>query len=644
MEERQNWSKKLEFMLATIGYAVGLGNVWRFPYLCFRSGGGAFLLPFFIMLVLCGVPLAFMEMAVGQYTRQGPIGALSKLCPFFKGAGIATVVISFLFTTYYIVIITWAVYYMFHTFSSKLPWTDCSHDWNSKYCNDGFNASDTSGSQSMGLAYDVMSGGTGNLTSDGFNLTSGVFNLTSDTTMAPSHVKLETVTPINPNDSRSPTEDFFIENVLQKSSGIEDQGSMRWELLLILLMCWIVVYFCIWKGPKSTGKVVYFTATFPYLVLVILLVRGVTLPGSGQGIDFFIKPRWNLLLDAKVWVNAAAQNFNSLGVAFGGLITMSSYSKFKNNIVRDVLILAAVDAFTCLLAGFAIFAILGNLALTQGKAVEDVVEEGPGLVFVIYPQAFNTMPVSQLFAFLFFFMLVCLGIDSQFASVEVIVTTIQDHFGSAVRRTLKRKEVLVLIVCFVSFLAGLPNITQGGFYFFQLIDYYAAALSLMILAFFEVIAICWFYGARNLADNILLMTGARPNIFFIVCWYCLSPLLIFGIWIFSMVQYKPLSVAGYTYPPWAVGLGWVIALISVLCIPAGMIHGVLTSPGNSLIKKIKNSFKPIMNPEHGPPLNTAENEGGGFKDNGVVLTNVVTANFSDQPNQQRKDDRECLQL
>ncbi|GFR78994.1 transporter [Elysia marginata] len=378
----------------------------------------------------------------------------------------ATVAISFLFTTYYIVIITWAFYYMFHTFAAKLPWTDCSHEWNSKLCKNGSSSPSGPGSS----VYDVISDA-GNLTS---NQTYSIFdfnlNATSVSTMTPAYLKTETALR-HLNESRSPTEDFFIENVLQKSSGIEDQGSMRWELLLILLMCWVIVYFCIWKGPKSTGKVVYFTATFPYLVLVILLVRGITLPGSGDGIDFFLKPRWSLLLDAKVWVNAAAQNFNSLGVAFGGLITMSSYSKFNNNIVRDVLILAVVDALTCLLAGFAIFSILGNLALTQGKAVADVVDEaafvlsvpGPGLVFVIYPQAFNTMPVSQLFAFLFFFMLVCLGIDSQFASVEVIVTTIQDHFGHAVRRWLKRKEILVLIVCFVSFLAGLPNITQVAF-------------------------------------------------------------------------------------------------------------------------------------------------------------------------------------
>ncbi|KAJ8312876.1 hypothetical protein KUTeg_010249 [Tegillarca granosa] len=300
LEERDHWSKKLEFLLAAIGYSVGLGNVWRFPYLCYQSGGGAFLIPFFLMLILCGVPLLYMELAVGQYTRQGPIGALAKICPLFKGAGLATVVISFLFTTYYNVIITWAFYYLFNTFTSVLPWSSCNNYWNSPNCFDGSNYSTVLQNVTMN-------------------------NIT----------QLRNVTGyFQHNETISPTEDFFESKMLQKSTGIEDQGVLRWDLALILLLCWIIVYFCIWKGPKSTGKVVYFTATFPYVVLITLLVRGLTLDGSYEGVKYFIFPKWELLLDAKVWVNAAAQNFNSLGIAFGGIITMSSYNKFNNNILK----------------------------------------------------------------------------------------------------------------------------------------------------------------------------------------------------------------------------------------------------------------------------------------------------------------------
>ncbi|XP_074641090.1 sodium- and chloride-dependent GABA transporter ine-like [Tubulanus polymorphus] len=565
-ENREQWGKKIEFLLACIGYAVGLGNIWRFPYLCYKSGGGAFLIPYFIMLFLCGIPLLYMELAVGQYTRRGPIGALTKLCPLFKGAGAATVVVSFLLCTYYNVIISWAFFYLFSSFRSVLPWATCNNEWNTDKC--------WANSQQNGHPI------SGNVTvSSSANTT---FNMTY---------------PIRPNGSVSPSEEFFNRRVLAVSEGLEFPGEIRWELLLLLILCWILVYFCLWKGVRSSGKVVYFTATFPYIVLIILLVRGVTLPGSLKGIMFFIKPKWELLLDAKVWVNAAAQNFNSIGIAFGSLIAMASYNKFNNNIFRDVMTVSLINSATSILAGFVIFSILGYIAENQGQEVVDVVAQGPGLVFVVYPEAFTTLPVSQLWATLFFIMLICLGIDSQFCMVEVICTTLQDQLGDKAKKYLKRKEIVVLIVCIIAFLLGLPNITNGGIYFFQLIDYFAAGISLMYLAFFEVVAITWVYGANKLARNVKEMTGREPQLFFKVCWYFFSPALILAIWIFGWVQYKMVTYGKgdwYTYPTWGEALGWMIAVCSIICIPAGAIHAFIQSSGKTLIKKLKNTVRPHL--------------------------------------------------
>ena len=84
-EEREKWGKKVEFFLACIGYAVGLGNVWRFPYLCFENGGGAFLIPYVCMLFLCGMPLFFMELALGQFVSLGPVTSWAAICPLAKG-------------------------------------------------------------------------------------------------------------------------------------------------------------------------------------------------------------------------------------------------------------------------------------------------------------------------------------------------------------------------------------------------------------------------------------------------------------------------------------------------------------------------------------------------------------------------------
>lgn len=207
---------------------------------------------------------------------------------------------------------------------------------------------------------------------------------------------------------------FFSSNyILAMSSGIEEFGGLRLELLGFLALAWIVVYFCIWKSVRATGKVVYLTATVPFVLLFAFLVRGVTLEGADVGIRYFVEPRWELMLDSKVWINAAAQVFNSIGIAFGCQVAFSSYNKFHGPIFKDTLIVVLVDALTCILCGFIVFSIMGNLAHEQGKDVDSVISDGPGLVFIVFPHALAKMPLPQLWSVIFFLMLILLGIDSQ---------------------------------------------------------------------------------------------------------------------------------------------------------------------------------------------------------------------------------------
>ncbi|XP_066998089.2 sodium- and chloride-dependent GABA transporter ine [Anabrus simplex] len=540
---RQHWSNKAQFVLACIGYSVGLGNVWRFPYLCYKSGGGAFLVPYLLILIICGIPLLYMELAVGQFTRRGPIGALGKMCPLFKGAGLASVVISFLMSTYYNVIIAYTLYYFFSAFKTNIPWNECNNQWN-KRC------------------------------------------------WKPTHSSpVSNVSKLNV--SKTPSEEFYENKVLHISSGIEQMGSIRWELAACLIFAWILVYFSIWKSVKSSGKVLYFTATFPYVVIIVFLARALTLEGADLGLRYFFKPKWELLADAKVWVNAAAQNFNSFGIAFGSVISFASYNRFHNQILVDTLAVSIINAFTSILVGIFAFATIGNIATEMGTQVEDVVSDGPGLVFIVYPQAMAKMPATQLWGVLFFFMLLCLSLNSQFAIVEVVVTSIQDGFPNWIRRRLVCHEMLVLVVCIISFLFGLPNIMEGGMYFFQLIDHFAASISIMYLAFFEVIAISWFYGAHRLARNVQEMTGRNPSLYIRFCWWVAAPVLLMAVWVFSLIDYEPPTYnnGAYKYPFWAEALGWGIASLSLVCIPAFAIIVFVKAEGNTLWQKLQNSVK-----------------------------------------------------
>ncbi|XP_067206847.1 sodium- and chloride-dependent GABA transporter ine isoform X2 [Linepithema humile] len=540
---RPHWANKVQFVLACIGYSVGLGNVWRFPYLCYKSGGGVFLVPYFLILVVCGVPLLYMELSIGQFTRRGPIGALGQVCPLLKGAGLSSVVISFLLSTYHNVIIAYAIYYFFAAFRAEQPWSRCDNLWNSPRC---------------------------------WLPSYGVDNRT------------------RPNSTRTPSEEFFDNKVLQISSGIEEPGVLRWELVACLITAWIMVYFSIWKSIKSSAQVRYLTATLPFLLIVVFLTRSLTLEGAAKGLQFFFHPRWELLGDAKVWINAAAQVFNSVGIAFGSMICFASYNRFHNTILVDTVAVTVINAFSSLLVGIFSFATIGNIALEQNTSVEDVLTDGPGLVFVIYPQALAKMPASQLWAVLFFFMLVCLSLNSQFAVVEVVVTSIQDGFPRWVKRHLLCHEVLVLLICVVSFLFGLPNITQGGIYFFQLIDHYAASMTIMFLAFFEVIAISWLYGVRRLCNNVKEMTGRLPSLYFRFCWFLAAPLLIMAVWVFSLIDYEPPTYhnGDYTYPWWAEAIGWSIASFSLICIPAFAVYVFVRADGVTFAERLKNSIKP----------------------------------------------------
>ncbi|XP_078404754.1 sodium- and chloride-dependent GABA transporter 1 [Cetorhinus maximus] len=530
VQTRVTWTRNIEFTLAGIGYSVGLGNVWRFPFLCFRSGGGAFLIPFFIMFVLLGIPLLYLEISIGQYLRAGPVQSLAKICPLFKGVGIATVAISFILCIYYNLIICWAIYYLINSFQSPLPWYSCNNTWNiPETCTDSIT---------------------------------------------------------NNNTTVSASQQFFDYNVLQKTNGLDNLGNMRWELFGLLTLAWVIVYFCIFKGVTWTGKVVYFTALFPYVVLFAILINNVQLPGAIDGINYFANPKWEKLKEVQVWVYAAVQVFNSIGIGFGSLISMSSYNKFDNNILKDTLAISLTNAATSIFSGFVIFSAFGYMSHMIKVPIDDIAVDGPGLVFVVYPEAFITMPVSPLWAVLFFIMLLLLGLDSEFAMVDVMVTSLLDAHRDWLLKCLKRKEFVVLGVCVVGFLFGIPNVTQGGIYVFQLLDHYTAQVSIVFLAFFEVVAICCIYGVPRLSQNIEEMLGKKPNIYFRFCWL-LSPVLILIIIVFVIIDFEPVRYGNYKYPEWAQGLGWAIALTSLIWIPVGVIHTLLTLEGSFCERFIK---------------------------------------------------------
>uniref|UniRef100_A0A8C9Z3D0 Transporter n=1 Tax=Sander lucioperca TaxID=283035 RepID=A0A8C9Z3D0_SANLU len=532
LHARGQWANKAEFLLAVAGQIIGLGNVWRFPYLCYKNGGGVFFVPYLLFLVLCGIPLFLLETSLGQYTSMGGVSAWRTICPLFGGLGYASQVMILHGCVYYIVILAWALFYLTYSFEAELPWSHCNNTWNTEAC----------------------------VLFDHHNQTANVSSL--------------------PENATSPVIEFWEREVLRLSSSLDELGPISWKLALCLAVVWLVCYFCVWKGVKSTGKVVYLTATFPYVMLFVLLVRGATLPGATQGIIYYLKPNPTRLADPQVWMDAGTQVFFSYGICLGSLTALGSYNKYNNDCYKDSFLLCLLNSATSFLAGFAIFSVLGFMAEEQGVDIATVAQSGPGLAFIAYPRAVAMMPVPQLWAVCFFLMIIMLGLDTQFVSLEALMTSVTDLYPHLIRRG-HRRELLLLFVCIVCFLLGLVMVTPGGLYVFQIYDHFSCSgASLLLLSIFQSLAIGWVYGAERFSANIRDMTGYRPLPVFKLCWKYLTPAVCTATFVFSLVSWSPLNLGkGLVAPAWATALGWLLTLSSVSLLPIWAIYALATTPG-----------------------------------------------------------------
>ncbi|XP_064634434.1 sodium- and chloride-dependent glycine transporter 1-like isoform X2 [Lineus longissimus] len=569
--QRGNWSGKFDFLLSLLGYSVGLGNVWRFPYLAYSNGGGAFLIPFLLMLLLVGMPLMFMELAFGQYASLGPIAIFGKFCPLFSGLGYGMVIISGIVALYYNMIIAWTLFYMFASFTSELPWETCKPEWSTLDC---YSYKDADACHKD------------------YNETGIYYNRTCYNETMASTSTLDIQQLVINMTKRPPAEEYFENYVLSKSAGMHEMGGIKWQLALCLLLAWLIVFLCLSRGVQSSGKVVYFTALFPYVVLIILFFRGVTLPGAMNGIIYYLTPDFSRLYKAKVWGDAAVQIFFSLSPAWGGLITLASYNKYHNNCFKDTLIVAISNITTSIFAGFVIFSIVGYLAQELGKDVGDVVDQGAGLAFIVYPEVVTRLPISPLWSFLFFFMLLTLGLDSQFALLETVTTAALDRFPN----WREKKTFVVLGMSCIGYIGGLMICTKGGIYMLQLMDTYAASWSVFLIAMLESIIIGWVYGAERFLGDIEDMIGRRSWIwhkFFVAFWQFLSPATLCFLLIFNWVQYKPIEYGTYEYPLWANLIGWLMALAPVVALPVMAGIKIYYAPKDmGFIQKLRHLLKP----------------------------------------------------
>uniref|UniRef100_A0AAR2IGR6 Solute carrier family 6 member 14 n=1 Tax=Pygocentrus nattereri TaxID=42514 RepID=A0AAR2IGR6_PYGNA len=534
------------------------------------------------MLSVAGLPLFFMESSLGQFCSQGPINVW-KAVPIFQGVGITMMLVSTFVSIYYNVIIAYSIYYLFASFQEPLPWSDCSN-WSDMNCNITARGSSSTVFSMAGKSYQTAS------------------------------VPLQ-----------SPSERYWDVVALQRTSSMDETGPVVWHLALCLLLGWILIAAALFKGIKSSGKVVYFTATFPYAVLLILLIRGVTLEGARNGIEYYIGSQSNLtkLSEAEVWKDAATQIFFSLSIAWGGLTALASYNKFHNNCYKDSIIVCITNCSTSIFAGFAIFSILGHMAHVYGKPVSEVAQAGFGLAFIAYPDALSKLPISPLWSILFFFMLITLGLDSQFAGIEVITTCLQDAYPKVLKA---KRGLITVLICIVLFLLGLPCVTGAGIYWVNLIDTFCAGWILLVAGLLEVFGLSCIYGGNRFIKDIEMMIGTKHALFWIwwrACWFFITPVVLLVILGWSLYTFTAPTYGSVEYPQWGIALGWCMTVFCLVWIPIVAVWKLVKASGNPW-QRLKSVCSPTK--DWGPYLECHRNERygqAGMNDANVYFTTLA---------------------
>uniref|UniRef100_A0A3P8RKN6 Transporter n=1 Tax=Amphiprion percula TaxID=161767 RepID=A0A3P8RKN6_AMPPE len=539
--DRPKWDNKAQYILTCVGFCIGLGNVWRFPYLCQSHGGGAFLIPYLILLLVEGMPLLLLEFAIGQRLRKGSVGVWRAINPYLTGVG----------------------------------------EQKSRKCISGL---------------------------------------------------VPTALEFVPECQRSTTVDYYFYRVtLNSSTSIADSGGLQWPIVLCLLAAWTIVCICCIRGINTSGKAVYVTAILPYIVLAIFLIRGLTLKGSLSGIKFLFTPDVNELIKPTTWLDAGAQVFYSFGLAWGGLISFSSYNPVHNNCVQDAVILSAITGLTSIYAATVTYSIIGFRAtekydtcisenimtlLNAFHLPEDSITtsnydtalnhlnssspdiilgldiktcdmqkllsegvEGTGLAFIVFTEAITKMPGSPVWSVLFFIMLLCLGLSTLFGNVEGVVVPLKDL------NVFPKKwphEALTGVTCAVAFIITLLFAQHSGIYWVSLFDNFAGSVPLLTTGLFEMIAVVYIYGIDRFNKDIKFMVGHKPSIFWQISWRFTSPLIVLVILVFYLVSQAQQeltylvwdpdsdqfpSLASVPYPSWISAIIFLLAGVPSLAVP-----------------------------------------------------------------------------
>jgi len=475
-EKRDQWGSRLGFVLAAIGSAIGLGNIWRFSYMTYENGGGAFLIPYFVALFTAGIPIMILEFSFGHKMRGTAPVAFAKVKRKLEFFGWLPALASFGLLTYYVVILAWALSYVFYSFGLK--WGD------------------------------------------------------------------------DPNA-------FFFGKYLALTDGIWNIGGINTNVLISFIIIWAINYFVTSRGvAEGIERACKIFMPLLFILSIIIVIRGITLPGAIEGINWYLKPDFSKIWNAKVWIAAYGQIFFTLSVAFAVMIAYASYLPKDSDLTNNGFITALANCGYSFLMGFGTFGILGYMAHTQNVPFEKVVSQSIGLAFVTIPKAINMLPgANALIGITFFVALVFAGLSSSISLVEAFASGVKEKYNMS-------RIKAVNIVCGISFLIGFIFITNAGLYFLDVVDRFLNNYVIVGAGIAECIILGYIYGTNKLREHANKVSEIALGSWWDFCVKVITPVILGITYIMNLKTDLTTPYGGY---PWSaiyvLGWGTVIAVV-----------------------------------------------------------------------------------
>ncbi|KAK5883918.1 hypothetical protein CesoFtcFv8_020193 [Champsocephalus esox] len=520
--DRPKWDNKAQYILTCVGFCIGIGNVWRFPYLCQSHGGGAFLIPYLILMVLEGMPLLLLEFAIGQRLRKGSVGVWRSISPYLTGVGIASMLVSLLVGLYYNTLVAWIIWYFFNSFQNPLPWTQCPLNENrTGFVPEGISTAGKAVYVTAILPYIVL----------------GIF-LIRGLTLKGAMSGLKFLFTPDVNELIKPS------TWLDAGAQVFYAFGLGWGGLISFSSYNPVHNNCV-QDAVILSVVTSLTSVYAAAVTYSIIGFRAT-----EKYDTCISDNIMTLLNEfelpedNITTSNYEEAFNSLN---------SSYP----DIVRGL------DIKTCDM----------QTLLSEGV-------EGTGLAFIVFTEAITKMPGSQIWSVLFFVMLLSLGLSTLFGNIEGVVVPLKDL---NVFPKNWPHEVLTGLTCAIAFIICLLFAQNSGLYWVTLFDNFAGSVPLLTIGFFEMIAVVYIYGIDRFNEDFEFMVGYKPSIFWQISWRFTSPLIVLVILVFYLVTQvqealtysvwdpnseKFPSLASVPYPSWIYVIIFLLAGVPSLAVPA----------------------------------------------------------------------------